>query len=89
MSNVRFRALESLNSRPPVKVEAPSKKISDYFGVNVFNNEAMLKFLPKNAYKAVIAAIETGEKIDRKIAGEIAHGMKEWAISQGAKHYTH
>ncbi len=89
MSNVRFRALESLNSRPPVKVEAPSNKISDYFGINVFNNEAMLKFLPKNAYKAVIAAIETGEKIDRKIAGEIAHGMKEWAISHGAKHYTH
>ncbi|HOM89323.1 MAG TPA: glutamine synthetase III, partial [Bacteroidia bacterium] len=61
----------------------------DYFATNVFTKEAMFKFLPKNAFNAVMSAIETGEKIDRKIAGEIAHGMKEWAISKGATHYTH
>ncbi len=89
MSNVRFRALETTIGRIPVKINPPSNKISDYYGTNVFTREAMLKFLPKEAYKAVMAAIETGEKIDRRIAGEIAHGMKEWAISKGATHYTH
>ena len=69
MSNLRFRALEHLNDRVPVKVTAPAAKISDYYGMNVFNNDAMHKFLPKDAYKAVRNAIETGEKIDRKIAG--------------------
>ncbi len=89
MSNVRFRALDATNGRIPVKITPPSVKVSDYFATNVFTKEAMFKFLPKNAFNAVMSAIETGEKIDRKIAGEIAHGMKEWAISKGATHYTH
>ncbi len=89
MSNIRFRAIETTNGRVPVKIVPPSNKITDYYGTNVFNKEAMLKFLPKEGYKAVIAAIESGAKIDRKISGEIAHGMKEWAISKGATHYTH
>lgn len=89
MSNVRFRALETTNGRVPVKIQTPAHKISDYYGINVFNKEAMQKYLPRDAYKAVMAAIESGEKIDRKIAGEIAQGMKEWATARGVSHYTH
>jgi glutamine synthetase len=89
MNNVRVRALETSNGRTPVKVTSPSEKISDYYGSNVFNKDAMQKYLPKEAFKAVIAAIESGAKIDRKIAGEIANGMKVWAMSKGATHYTH
>lgn len=89
MNNVRVRALETSNGRTPVKVSSPSEKISDYYGSNVFNKDAMQKYLPKDAFKAVMAAIESGAKIDRKIAGEIANGMKVWAMSKGATHYTH
>ncbi len=89
MSNIRFRALEHTVNRQPVKVTPPSNKISDYFGVNVFNNDAMHKYLPREAYNAVMAAIELGERIDRKIADQVALGMKEWATSRGASHYTH
>lgn len=89
MSNIRFRALETALSRPAVKVTPPSGKVSDYFGINVFDKEAMLKFLQRDAYKAVIAAIEHGEKIDRKMAEQVALGMKEWANTKGATHYTH
>jgi glutamine synthetase len=89
MSNIRFRALEIALSRPPVKITPPSSKISDYFGMNVFNQEAMQKFLQIDAYKAVIAAIEQGEPIDRAMAERVALGMKEWANSKGATHYTH
>ena len=28
-------------------------------------------------------------RIDRKIADHVALGMKEWATSKGASHYTH
>lgn len=86
---MRFRALEQTANRQPVKVLPPSNKVSDYFGMNVFNKEAMHKFLPKDAYAAVMAAIDQGERIDRKIADHVALGMKEWATSKGATHYTH
>ena len=86
---MRFRALEQTVNRQPVKVVPPSNKVSDYFGMNVFNKEAMHKFLPKDAYAAVMAAIDQGERIDRKIADHVALGMKEWATSKGATHYTH
>ena len=89
MSNIRFRALEHTVNRQPVKVIPPSNKVSDYFGMNVFNKEAMHKYLPKDAYHSVMAAIEQGERIDRKIADHVAIGMKEWATSKGASHYTH
>src|SRR5436190_7373426 len=89
MNNIRFRALEHTVNRHPVKVTPPSNKISDYFGINVFNKDAMHKFLPRDAYSAVIAAIEHGERIDRSVANAVALGMKEWATSKGATHYTH
>jgi glutamine synthetase len=89
MSNIRFRALEHLANRQAVKVVPPSNKVSDYFGMNVFNRDAMHKYLPKEAYIAVMAAIEQGERIDRKIADQVALGMREWATSKGASHYTH
>lgn len=41
------------------------------------------------AFKSVLEARETGNKIDRKMAQEIASGMKSWAIERGATHYTH
>ena len=89
MSHMRFRAVDTTLSRVPVKITPPSNKISDYFGVNVFHKDAMLKFLPKDAYSAVMDAIDHGVQIDRKMADQVALGMKEWASSRGASHYTH
>lgn len=89
MSYLRAKAVEAALNRQPVKVTPPSTKISDYFGSNVFNKDAMLRFLPKEAYKAVIEAIDHGVQIDRKMADQVALGMKEWASSRGASHYTH
>ncbi len=89
MSNIRFRALETTLGRLPVKVVPPAGKVSDFYGVNVFNREAMQKYLPRDAYKAVIAAIEHGVPVDRKMADLIALGMKDWASSKGCTSYTH
>ncbi len=49
----------------------------------------MRQFLSDEAFEKVQAAIFSGNKIDRKIAGQVAEGMKAWALSLGATHYTH
>jgi glutamine synthetase len=49
----------------------------------------MKEFLTEDAYTAVINSIEKGEKIDRRIADQVAAGMKAWALSMGATNYTH
>ena len=49
----------------------------------------MKNFLDKEAYEAVCSAIMHGEKIDRKVANQVASGMKNWAMSHGVTHYTH
>lgn len=87
--NIRFRALEASQTRPSVTPNVPAGKVSDYFAQNVFNQEAMQKYLSKEAYRAVMDAINHGSGIDRKVASQIALGMKEWASSRGATHYTH
>ncbi|MCF6184799.1 MAG: glutamine synthetase III [Bacteroidales bacterium] len=89
MSTIRFSALNELNNRPVPSFNFPFEKISDYFGSEVFDLRKMQKYLSKDAYKNVKESIETGAKINRKTADQIASGMKEWAMSKGATHYTH
>jgi glutamine synthetase len=88
MSTLRFHAVKASLNREPVRVTEPARR-SDIFGKNVFNKLAMRQYLTKNALDAITEAIEKGSKIDRLTAEHVATGMKEWAISKGATHYTH
>lgn len=63
--------------------------ITEIFGANVFNDEAMQVYLPKAVFKKLKKTIEDGLELDNDIADSVAHGMKEWAIDRGATHYTH
>ena len=65
------------------------EKITDYFGSLVFNDVIMKEYLPEDVYKALKKTIEQGKTIDPGIAGDVAQGMKEWAIEKGATHFTH
>jgi len=49
----------------------------------------MRQFMTKEAFDSVNNAIVDGLKINRKIANQVAAGMKDWALSKGATHYTH
>ncbi|MEN8120184.1 MAG: glutamine synthetase III [Bacteroidota bacterium] len=89
MAAIRFKALQELFSRQALPVQYPSNKASDYFGVDVFDMRKMKKYLSKEAYKSVEKAMREGTGIDRRVADQVASGMKEWAISRGATHYTH
>ncbi len=63
--------------------------VPEMFGSSVFNDEAMKKYLPKGTYKELKKTIEDGKPLDINIANVVAHAMKEWAIENGATHYTH
>ena len=89
MSKMRFFALQELANRRPVKVDYPSEKLSDYYGDHVFDRKKMQEYLPSEAYKAVINAIEKGTPINREMADMIANGMKNWAKTFNVTHYTH
>jgi glutamine synthetase len=89
MDNLRFKALELAMNRSRRAVEFPDIKASEYFGELTFNRAAMREYLTEEAYTQVMNSIEKGEKIDRKIADQVAAGIKAWAINKGATHYTH
>ncbi len=89
MSTIRFKAIEELFSHIPVKVEFPSERISEFYAINVFDREKMQKYLSKEAYKSVLLSMESWSSIGRKIADQVASGMKAWAMDMGATHYTH
>jgi glutamine synthetase len=89
MGQVRFKALAEVLNRKPVEIHREENLISDYYGTLVFNQPKMKKYLSKEAFKAVMDAIEKGTIIDRKMADQVAQGMKAWAIENGATHYTH
>jgi len=75
--------------RKPKLPKRPHNKISSYYGENVFNQFVMVSYLPDEAYKGILKAINDGTPVDRKVADQTATAMKEWAISRGATHYTH
>ena len=88
MSTLRFYAIKKSLNRKPILIEEKERR-SEIFGSNVFNEATMRQFLTKEAFNSVMAAVETGAKIDRSVADHISTGMKEWAISKGATHYSH
>ncbi len=89
MTNLRLRSIERVAEPKHVDIRNQGKKISDYFAENVFTEAVMKSYLSEDAYLSVMAATKTGQKIDRKIADQVASAMKSWAISKGATHYTH
>ena len=89
MANLRFKAVDVAQSRITPEVTAPSSKVSDYYGCNVFGLEAMRQNLSGESFKKVSQAIKTGSKIDEDAADAVAAAMKTWAMSKGATHYTH
>ncbi|MEL7588378.1 MAG: glutamine synthetase III [Prolixibacteraceae bacterium] len=89
MAEFRFKALQEVFSRVPVVVKREDNLTSDFFGVSVFDRPKMKKYLSKEAYKAVVDAVDNSVPVDRKMADQVAQGMKAWATENGATHYTH
>jgi glutamine synthetase len=64
-------------------------KVSSYFGCNTFNWRTMQERLPKETFKALRKTIKKGERLNLEVAQVVAQAMKDWAIENGATHFTH
>ena len=65
------------------------EEIPALYGSLVFNDKVMRNKLPKDMYKALRKTIENGTHLELDVANSVAVAMKEWAVENGATHYTH
>lgn len=72
-----------------IRIMREKNFIESVFAKDVFNDEVMQERLPKKTYAALKKTIEDGAELDPEVANIVAHAMKEWALDNGATHYTH
>ena len=65
------------------------EKIPELYGSLVFNDKVMRDKLPKDIYKALKKTIEKNTHLELDVANAVAIAMKEWAVENGATHFTH
>ncbi len=63
--------------------------VEEIFGKNVFTLGKMKERLPKNVYKEVVTVMNEGGELSKAAANVVAKEMKDWAVENGATHYTH
>lgn len=83
MSELRFKVVEEAIKRKAVCMPAPAERASEYFGMYVFNEDKMRKYLPKKTYEALFETMKHGKALSREIADSVASGMKQWAMEPG------
>ncbi|MEA5029017.1 MAG: glutamine synthetase III [Sphaerochaeta associata] len=66
-----------------------TERVDQYFGSMVFGDRMMREYLAKDTYRELKQTIREGKELDITIANQVAHAMKEWALSKGATHFTH
>lgn len=89
MQSLRLNALHELFSNSKIQDVPASKKITSFFGENVFDLKKAREFMSDEAYKSLLSSIKNQTKIDRKMGDQIASALKGWAESRGVTHYTH
>jgi len=63
--------------------------VEELFGSNVFTLGKMKERLPKNVYKEVKKVMDCGTDMTAATAEVVAKALKDWAVENGATHYTH
>ncbi len=66
-----------------------SEKLTDIFGMYVFNDSVMKERLPRDTYMKLKEIMDNRGELTIEIANIVADAMKEWAVEKGATHYTH
>jgi glutamine synthetase len=68
---------------------SPATRAADVYGSLVFHDKLQRERLPKSVYRALRGTVTRGEPLDAATADAVAVALKDWAIEQGATHYTH
>ncbi|KXJ50410.1 MAG: glutamine synthetase [Neptuniibacter sp. Phe_28] len=84
----RLSSIRAISSGKPIDVAMP-KPLSKIWASDVFNLAKMEEALSKNAFKAMKKTVQTGSPLDAATADVVAAAMKDWAMSKGAKFFSH
>jgi len=87
-NQTRLQAIDQITNRAPLSCNMtdPLKQI---WATDVFNLQKMEDALSKKAFKAIKKTIESGEALDAATADIVAAAMKDWALTKGAKFFSH
>lgn len=98
--NARLKALRDYCQRPSRSIKYPQKcesseeqkapkKLSEFFGVNVFGFEELRKSLPKPVFADLLRQMAGNKMMEKPTADAVAHAVKVWSMERGATHFTH
>ena len=65
------------------------KTVPDYFGCLVFDDRVMKAKLSTSVYRSLKRTIDEGRSLNNDVANAVAEAMKDWAVENGATHFTH
>jgi glutamine synthetase len=68
---------------------AHQNRVDTIFGSDTFSRAIMRQRLPKEVYRSLLRTVDRGEALDPEVASVVAATMKDWAIENGATHFTH
>ena len=69
-------------------INMPDSTLKTY-GTDVFYGKAVRKYMPKTVADKLEATMREGKPLDPSIADDVANAMKNWALDNGATHFTH
>ena len=88
-SQKRFDAICKISDRRPPEGTPQGNQVTAFFACDVFDRAKMEKRLSPDSYRKLLATMDGLAPLDSAIADEVAAAMKDWAVEQGATHYTH
>lgn len=91
LNHARERAVAAAGSWRERRGRAPRRRqrVDAYYGNAVFSQRTMQQRLPKNIYRRLMRTINKGDPLDPEVADVVAAVMKDWAVENGATHFTH
>lgn len=84
----RLKAIQEITSAKPFDTEM-TKPLNKIWACDVFGLQQMEESLSKTAFKSIKKTIQTGSELETSTADIVAAAMKDWAMSKGAKFFSH
>lgn len=89
MSKNRQKAIKMAQQREYSLFKIEDRPLAVYFKENIFDMSVIEKYLTPDKFRRFKLAKDNETFVDEIMADDVAKGMKAWAISKGATHYTH
>ncbi|MDD2714950.1 MAG: glutamine synthetase III [Candidatus Wallbacteria bacterium] len=87
--NPRVKIIREISEKTNPSNYIEKGAVSRYFGENTLNTKALKEKLAQRTFMKLQKCISGEDELTIEVATEVAHAIKEWAISKGATHYCH